>query len=111
MNIKQFIQKYIKEIIVIFTLVVMGITIYYINIPIINNKPESCQELREDLVIKDNLIKAYRLKDKTVTRLLKNNNEIISNQDIMIINLELMLKDQENMLKIREQQIKLLGGD
>jgi len=109
---KQLILKYINEIIAIIILIgiVVGIILIYNNNITKENKSESCQELREDSIIKDQLIGAYKTKNKIQILLINNNEEIISNQETIIINLEIIVKDQERMLELREQQIKLLRG-
>ena len=107
---KQLILKYINEIIAIIILIgiVVGIILIYNNNITKENKSESCQELRENSIIKDQLIVAYKTKNKIQILLINNNEEIISNQKTIIINLEIIVKDQERMLELREQQIKLL---
>ena len=115
-KLKQFIQRYVKEIITILLILTIGIIVFTLISPTnnnddIENKSESCQKVIEDSIIKDQLIEAYQAKDKMVTKLLDNNDKMISKYEQMIINLEIMVKDQERIIELRGQQIKLLGGD
>ncbi len=113
MKLKQFILKYINETIAIIIILglVIGTTIYYNYDTSKDNNPESCQELIDSCIIKDQLLEAYRDKDVMVTKFLKNNKKLIDKQEIMIIDLETLIKDQEMMLELREKQIKTLGGE
>jgi len=106
--LKEYIKKEnFKEIIYIILILIGLYSIGWGLMSLMHIDKTKSDVITSQTLIKDELLNAYRIKDKLISKLVKNDKEIISRQDKIIINQCKIIINQELLIKKLKDIIEL----